>query len=130
MNSTNSVLFAAVKRIVIFLGALMMLALMTGCQTMGGGTIPASEYEKFTPVTPDKRVMDAVKIRWEVRADVVEYCAKAARMTANQAYWSPPVACAVWNVPSKECIIITGTETNHVTLGHEMRHCFEGHFHR
>lgn len=130
MNSTNSVLFAEVKRIVIFLSVLMMLALMTGCQTMGGGAIPASEYEKFTPVSPDKRVMDTVKIRWEVRADVVEYCAKAARMTANQAYWSPPVACAVWNVPSKECIIITGTETNHVTLGHEMRHCFEGHFHR
>jgi hypothetical protein len=130
MNSTNSVLFEEVKRIVIFLSVLMMLALMTGCQTMGGGAIPASEYEKFTPVSPDKRVMDTVKIRWEVRADVVEYCAKAARMTANQAYWSPPVACAVWNVPSKECIIITGTETNHVTLGHEMRHCFEGHFHR
>ena len=73
--------------------------------------------------------MNLIKIKWEVREDVAKFCAKAAHMTPNQAYWSPPVACAVWNVPTKECTIVTGTKTNHAAIGHELRHCFEGHFH-
>ena len=36
-------------------------------------------------------------------------------------------ACAKYN--SKSCTIITGPETSHALLGHEMRHCFEGKFH-
>lgn len=109
---------------------MVLLSLMTGCQTVGGGVIPPGEFETFTPLPAEKRVMNQVKIKWEVREDVVQFCAKASQMTPNQAYWSPPVACAVWNVPSKECTIVTGKETNHVAIGHELRHCFEGHFHR
>ena len=36
-------------------------------------------------------------------------------------------ACAVYN--AKSCTIITGVETSHAILGHELRHCFEGRFH-
>lgn len=36
-------------------------------------------------------------------------------------------ACAKWT--SKTCTIITGAETSHALLGHELRHCFEGKFH-
>jgi len=25
--------------------------------------------------------------------------------------------------------VVTGPNPNHVVLGHEVRHCFEGHFH-
>ena len=97
---------------------------------MGGGVIPASEFEKFTPKTADKRIMKEVSLRWEVREDVAQYCAKSIGMGREQAYITPPVACAVWHVASKECVIVTGTRTTHVALGHEVRHCFEGHFHK
>lgn len=109
--------------------SLAMLSLMTGCQTPGGGVIPSKEFESFSPLSTEKRIMNLIKIKWEVREDVAKFCAKAAHMTPNQAYWSPPVACAVWNVPTKECTIVTGTKTNHAAIGHELRHCFEGHFH-
>ncbi len=36
-------------------------------------------------------------------------------------------ACAVYT--AKTCTIITGSETSHAILGHELRHCFEGRFH-
>jgi len=36
-------------------------------------------------------------------------------------------ACAKWT--SKSCTIYTAPETSHAILGHELRHCFEGHFH-
>ena len=109
--------------------SLAMLSLMSGCQSVGVGVIPSKEFDNFKPLPIEKRIMNLIKIKWEVREDVAQFCAKAAHMTPNQAYWSPPVACAVWNVPTKECTIVTGTQTNHVTMGHELRHCFEGHFH-
>ena len=109
--------------------ACLMLTL-SGCQVMGGGVIPASEYETFTPKSAEQRLMKEVKLRWEVREDVAQYCAQSIGMGREQAYITPPVACAVWHVASKECIIVTGTRTNHVALGHEVRHCFEGHFHK
>jgi hypothetical protein len=112
----------------LFLGLSMLT--LSGCQVLGGGIIPASEFETFTPKTADQRIMKEVKLRWEVREDVAQYCAKSIGMGRDQAYITPPVACAVWHVVSKECVIVTGTTTNHVALGHEVRHCFEGHFHK
>ena len=111
------------------LAGLVMLFL-TGCQTMGGGTIPAAEYETFTPKSPEKRVIKEVTLRWEIRDDVAQYCAKSIGMGREQAYITPPVACAVWHVARKECVIVTGSQTSHVALGHEVRHCCEGHFHK
>ncbi len=109
---------------------LTTLLVLAGCQTIGGGAIPTSELNKFTPKTADKRIMKEVNLRWEVREDVAQFCAKSIGMGHEQAYITPPVACAIWHVTTKECTIITGSQTSHVALGHEVRHCFEGHFHK
>jgi hypothetical protein len=112
------------------LSLVFLMITLSGCQVMGGGVIPASEYETFTPKSAEQRIMKEVKLRWEVREDVAQFCARSIGMGREQAYITPPVACAVWHVASKECVIVTGTTTNHVALGHEVRHCFEGHFHK
>ncbi len=108
----------------------LFMLFLTGCQSVGGGTIPAAEYDTFTPKAPEKRVIKEVTLRWEIRDDVAQYCARSIGMGREQAYITPPVACAVWHVASKECVIVTGSNTSHVALGHEVRHCFEGHFHK
>jgi hypothetical protein len=36
-------------------------------------------------------------------------------------------ACSFWH--KETCLIITGKETTHAELGHELRHCFQGSFH-
>ena len=118
------------RQAMVWLFALPLCGLISGCQTLGAGVIPASEFENFTPKTADKRIMKEVNLRWEVREDVAQYCAKSIGMGREQAYITPPVACAVWHVATKECVIVTGTRTTHVALGHEVRHCFEGHFHK
>lgn len=123
-------LFSFMRSCMNVIAALPLFVVLAGCQTMGGGVIPASEFEKFAPKSADKRIMKEVKLRWEVREDVAQYCAKSIGMGREQAYITPPVACAVWHIPSKECVIVTGTSTTHVALGHEVRHCFEGHFHK
>ena len=108
-------------------GALMVL---TGCASLQGPILPVSELDSFIPVPQHARLMNDVKVRWEVRENVAEVCGRAAKLSAAQAWMTPPLACAMWNVASKECVIITGKKVSHVELGHELRHCFEGNFHR
>jgi hypothetical protein len=104
---------------------LLCLALgLTGCAAIG-----EAEYQAFTPLPADARVMNQVKLTWEVRSDVGDYCLQAQN---NKDKLNPvkPLACAMWVAASNECKVVTGPNPNHVVLGHEVRHCFEGHFHR
>jgi ABC-type dipeptide/oligopeptide/nickel transport system permease component len=117
-----------VKRFHSTLLLLLMTWVLTACQTMPGD-VSSHELEMFTPQAAKQRIMNEVKVRWDVREDVAEYCAKAMKMGPDQAYFTRPLACAIWNRRAQECTIVTGAQTNHLALGHELRHCFEGHFH-
>jgi hypothetical protein len=101
---------------------------LSGCQNLPRGELAAIEYQEFIPKAASSRIMNEVKMRWEVRDDVGQYCAKTIGMGYLQAKTTPPVACAVWHVESKQCTIFTGPTASHVVLGHEVRHCFEGAF--
>ena len=129
MISGKSMIHSTFRRLAILVsaGALMVL---TGCASVQGPSLPVSELESFVPVPHHARLMNDVKVRWEVRENVAEVCGRAAKISAAQAWMTPPLACAMWNVASKECVIITGKRVSHVELGHELRHCFEGNFHR
>jgi hypothetical protein len=129
MDLVNLSFSVIAKRLVMAVSVALSMILLSGCQSMGG-ELPSSEYEKFTPKPVEKRIMKEVKLRWEIRDDVAQYCAKSIGMGREQAFITPPVACAVWHVQRQECVIVTGKETSHVALGHEVRHCFEGHFHK
>jgi len=102
---------------------------LTACQSAGGVHLAAHEIENFTAKPTQQRIMNAVKLRWEVRPDVADYCAKVSGMDRERAYFTPPLACSIWSVAAQECTIVTGPNTSHLALGHEVRHCFEGHFH-
>jgi hypothetical protein len=129
MVSVKSVMTSAIRRggVGASMGVLMVL---TGCASVQGPTLPMSELESFVPMPHHARVMNDVKVRWEVREDVATVCGRAAKLSNTQAWMTPPLACAMWNESSKECVIITGKKVSHVELGHELRHCFEGNFHR
>ena len=129
MISGKSMIRGTFRRLAILAsaGALMVL---TGCASVQGPSLPVSELESFVPVPHHARLMNDVKVRWEVRENVAEVCGRAAKISAAQAWMTPPLACAMWNVASKECVIITGKRVSHGELGHELRHCFEGNFHR
>lgn len=110
---------------------MLLCVCLAACQSVGTGTyLSNAEMQAFTPLSADQRVMNSVKMRWEVRADVAEHCASTMGMDKERAYTTPPLACAVWSVSRQECTIVTGPSTTHLALGHEVRHCFEGHFHR
>ena len=105
----------------------LLLAVMA-CALTACVSIPEKEYAEFTPLPVNKRVIHNVKVSWEVRDDASAVCAGSLKTTAN-GMLGAPIACAQWSVNRQECTIITGPNPNHVVLGHELRHCFEGHFH-
>ena len=127
--SDKSMIRGAFRRLAV-LTSVCVLMVLTGCASMQGTTLPVSELESFVPVPTHARLMNDVKVRWEIRENVVELCSRAAKISTTQAWMTPPLACAMWTVASKECVIITGKRVTHVELGHELRHCFEGNFHR
>lgn len=108
--------------------SVFILAALTGCASMQA-SIPLSELDSFTAKTESQRVLNRVRVRWEVRDDASQVCSSKVASLGAQKVSAAPIACAVWNVPTQECVIITGRQVAHVTLGHELRHCFEGHFH-
>jgi len=109
---------------------LLCLGLLSGCQTMGTAYMPVSEMEKFQSLNPEKRAMNDVRVRWEIVEDVVKHCARTVGMGLEQSYMTPPQGCATWSKARQACTIYTPRVTTHTVLGHELRHCFEGHFHR
>lgn len=94
-----------------------------GCASIG-----EAEFHAFTPKAPEKRLMNQVKLTWEVREDVGDFCLRAQNNQGNLMRVKP-LACAIWTAATQECKVVTGPNPNHVVLGHEVRHCFEGHFH-
>jgi hypothetical protein len=105
--------------------SLLCFALMG---SVGCAGIPAHEYAEFTPLDSSQRQMNKIKMTWEVREDAAEFC-KQRQLDKGVSVQGTHIACAVWSVQRQECRIVTGKLVSHVVLGHEMRHCFEGHFH-
>jgi hypothetical protein len=100
-----------------------LAGLLTACQGL-----PQSEYKDFKPMSQERRVIKQVKLTWDVRPDAELFCASQLKGKLK-AVSGTPVACAVWRAETSECLIVTGPNPNHMVLGHELRHCFEGNFH-
>jgi hypothetical protein len=108
--------------------ARLLIVCMVGAALVGCAGLSETEYLAFTPVPANARVMNQVKLTWEVRDDVGDYCQKVNTKGSNL-QTVQPIACAVWVKATNECKVVTGPNPNHLVLGHEVRHCFEGHFH-
>ena len=106
----------------------LLIGCVVGAGLVGCAGVSQTEYMAFTPLPANARVMNLVKLTWEVREDVGDYCQKAQSKGSNL-QTPQPIACAVWVKATNECKVVTGPSPNHLVLGHEVRHCFEGHFH-
>lgn len=100
------------------------LMLLAGCQTIQP---PAVDMARFMPMPAERRIIPEPKVKYLVRQDGYEYCARITGLPVTPT--SRPMACAFWNVRRQECSIVTPVETGYNYLGHELRHCFEGAFH-
>ena len=87
--------------------------LLVGCST-------------FTAKSYDERITEATVVTWITADDVEKECLKAGAKKPGT--FQHLLGCAKYN--EKSCRIYTGKVTTMETLGHELRHCFEGKFHQ
>jgi hypothetical protein len=104
--------------------ALLWTLSLSACQTIQP---PAVDTVRFTPAQLSERNIPEPKVKYLVRPDAHEYCARITGIPVTPT--SRPMACAFWNTRRRECSIVTPEETGYNYLGHELRHCFEGNFH-
>jgi hypothetical protein len=111
-----------ITNVIILVSSLML----GGCVTIVG--LDSKELEPFTPIPEKYRLMNKVVMEWKIVDNLKEACnAKSGSYIIKN---DSLLGCAVWFADKKECTIITTKKVSHMILGHEVRHCFEGHFHK
>ncbi len=73
-----------------------------------------------------KNLYKRVTITWEHAADINKAC-RAELLKYGEKVMYAMDACAVWN--GTQCKIITKTRPTEDSVGHEVMHCFQAHYH-
>ena len=94
------------------------LLVLSGCATSQTSNPVYNIQFEAQPNLPEKN------IRWVVVENVSEFCQAKSPWLGNQRV----LACSEYN--SRLCIIYTGRTTDLAIVGHEIRHCFEGQWHK
>jgi hypothetical protein len=68
-------------------------------------------------------------VNWIAVDDVTAVCDRERKSKGQNGFGYAVKACSFWDNDFKTCTIITKKNTNMHTLGHEMRHCFQGNWH-
>ena len=108
---------------------LLSTTLLSSCLSLPDGT-PMREIRSFTVPPESIQAISEIRLRWMIREDAGEYCQQQLKRPAASATSPLPLACALWNAKTKECTVVTKPTTTHVIMGHEVHHCFSGHFHK
>ena len=71
-------------------------------------------------------------VEWVQVDDVQKVCDGIAEQKLNKKFGYRVESCASWKEGTFgfTCTIYTGKKTTMATLGHEIRHCFQGEFHK
>jgi hypothetical protein len=101
---------------------------------MFAGTVHASE--RFST---DDNFVTTSTIKWVQVTNVFEACDAESKNRGNGGFARLGAGlkmdgCSFWSNPAPNktniCTVITGKITDHDTVGHEVRHCFQGNFHK
>lgn len=86
-----------------------------------------SPYREFDTL---KRERTSSQITWIVSNNVQKECNRQAKKYGAAPMRYESQACAIWFGPNNnQCIIVTSKKVSMHSLGHEILHCFFGHWH-
>ena len=74
-----------------------------------------------------KNITNQTMVTWEAVDNVQAACEKGSHKRGYGGFNYPVEACSFWT--KSTCHIITAKKVNFHTVGHEVRHCFQGAFH-
>lgn len=92
-------------------------------------TLMAAESTTFNT---SNRLTTTSTIEWQTVAHVNEVCQQHSKKLGYAGFSYKVDACAFWkeHLFGHQCIIYTAKKTTLEILGHEIRHCFMGAFHK
>ena len=94
------------------------------CCTAGAETTE-DPHQKFPT---SKNHTNKSVITWTTVKDVQAECERQSHRRGYGGFNYPVEACSFWGKDS--CEIVTSKVVNFHTVGHEIRHCFQGNFHK
>jgi hypothetical protein len=74
-----------------------------------------------------KNTSESLTITWKVVDNVQKVCEEESKRRGYKGFGYTVNACSFWI--GNQCTIITKQQTSMHTLGHEIRHCFQGNWH-
>lgn len=87
--------------------------------------------EAFERFNATKNMTNESDIEWRQVSNVQATCESESRKRGLGGFGYALDACSFWDkkLTGYKCYIITAKVTDMATLGHEVRHCFQGAFH-
>lgn len=94
-------------------------------------SIFASSENPHQQFSTNKNNTNQSTITWRPVERVQVECDKESKRLGYGGFGYPLEACSFWvkNAVNNVCTIITAKNVNFHTVGHEVRHCFQGSFH-
>jgi len=91
----------------------------------------AYEDNPYTKFDTTHNFTNQSNITWRAVDNVQAECNKASTKYAGKNFGYAVLACSFWIKENGQdaCVIITGKQTSMHSIGHEMRHCFQGNWH-
>jgi hypothetical protein len=91
----------------------------------------AFKDDPYTMFSAKENNMTNTNIEWRPVKNLQAECEKESKKRGLGGFGYAVTACSFWssNVLGNHCLVITSMNLNMHTLGHEVRHCFQGNYH-
>lgn len=109
--------------------ALFTTLFLTALTATATATAAESPYDKFSA---KNSLTDKTTVKWVQVDDIRAGCDKESKRRGFSGYPKPIEACSFWTTTifGDSCLIMTSRTPDYWTFGHELRHCFQGSFHK
>ena len=85
----------------------------------------------YSMFSSEKNHVQKTTIEWRPVNNIQKECEKESKKRKLGGFGYPVTACSFWEngLRGNRCIVLTSKNLNMHTLGHEVRHCFQGNYH-
>jgi len=85
----------------------------------------------YAMFSADQNEIKRTNIEWRPVENLQEVCESESKKRGHGGFGYKVTACSFWDngIRGNRCLVITSMNLNMHTLGHEIRHCFQGSYH-
>lgn len=105
----------------------VLLSIFTSASVNAKGEYGTFDDNPKKPFDASNHNYETMLITWKVVKDVNKECNKMRIKRGVKPFGFSVDACSTWN--GRMCTIITKTKPTMWSVGHEIRHCYEGDWH-